>query len=138
MHGGGAGNAGVEVAGGRVPQRDVGESRLTTDGESQGGGASTNQLTESSGVTRPTWSKVNVGKHFIQHKASGRWECRHCSAAVRQLHVDLVSHRGVERWQQVYALMTAAPPAAVMIVVLPLAVPMPVVIIMMWQGVGGL
>ena len=22
-------------------------------------------------------------KHFIQHKASGRWECRHCSAAVR-------------------------------------------------------
>ena len=38
----------------------------------------------------------------------------------RQLHVELVSHRGVERWQQVCAPMTAAPPAAVTVVVWPL------------------
>ena len=52
----------------------------------------------------------------------------------RQLHADLVSSRRVDHLQQLYVLMTAAPPAAVTAVVLPL----PMVIIVMWQGVGGL
>ena len=43
----------------------------------------------------------------------------------RQLHVELVSNRAVECWQQVYVLMTAAPSALAVVMV-------------MLQGVGGL